>query len=339
MDPEVAELVREERLLDAASLAETRGALPLASELFERACEFHRAARCALAAGDAGRALVVAVVGRDEVTASEAMAALAKDVPAAMGVADALGRRGDHGYAGALFEAVGATLPAAHAWERSGDAVRAARLFETSGDPVSAAKALEAAIRREPTAWANQLALGELLLRYGKNEAAVRMLQRIPSPAPQRREGLTALVLALGALGLTQAEDEARRELTTLGGPRQAPSPAAPRVEPKRRLYGRYDVLREVASTATARVLECVDTVRGEHVAVKLFAGWESRGTGRDVLARFEREVRALAAIDHPNVVPLRDFVPDGRSGHRPGLEGWRHPGGALDEALTRLAE
>ena len=312
MDPDVAELVRATRLLDAASLAETRGALPLASELFERACDFHRAARCALAAGDAGRALLVAVVGRDEDTASEAMAVLAKDVEAAKGVADALGRRGDHVHSAALFETVGATLPAAQAWERGGDAVRAARLFEASGDPVSAAKALEAAIRREPNAWANQLALGELLLRYGKNEAAVRSLQRIPAQAPERRDGLTALVRALGALGLTQAEDEARRELTVLGGPRPARAVAAPLAEPKRRLYGRYDVLREVASTATARVLECVDTVRGEHVAVKVFAGWEARGTGRDILARFEREVRALAAIDHPNVVPLRDFVPDG---------------------------
>ena len=312
MDPDVAELVREERLLDAASLAETRGALPLASELFERACDFHRAARCALAAGDAARAVLVAVVGRDEDTASQAMAVLAKDVNAAKNVADALARRGDHVHAAALFETVGATLPAAQAWERGGDAVRAARLFETSGDPVSAAKALEAAIRREPTAWANPLALGELLLRYGKNEGAVRLLQRIPTDAPERREGLTALVRALGALGLTQAEDEARRELTALGGPRQTLGPKTPVAEPKRRLYGRYDVLREVASTASARVLECVDTVRGEHVAVKLFAGWEARGTGRDVLARFEREVRALAAIDHPNVVPLRDFLPDG---------------------------
>jgi serine/threonine-protein kinase len=52
--------------------------------------------------------------------------------------------------------------------------------------------------------------------------------------------------------------------------------------------------------------------VRGEHLALKIFAGYDVRGTGRDALSRFEREVRVLAALDHPNVVPLRDFYPEG---------------------------
>ena len=80
----------------------------------------------------------------------------------------------------------------------------------------------------------------------------------------------------------------------------------------KTRLFGRYDVVREVASSPTARVVECVDVVRGERVAVKIFAAYDVRGAGRDALARFEREVRVLAAIDHPSVVPLRDYFPDG---------------------------
>jgi serine/threonine-protein kinase len=54
---------------------------------------------------------------------------------------------------------------------------------------------------------------------------------------------------------------------------------------------------------------------------VKLFAGYqgarggpekEARGAGRDALARFEREVKALARLSHPNIVPFRDYVADG---------------------------
>ena len=113
-------------------------------------------------------------------------------------------------------------------------------------------------------------------------------------------------------MGLSQARAEAERELEALGGdlPSVRPAPAATDVKP--RLYGRYEVVREVASTATSRVLECVDAVRSERVAVKIFAAWDARGTGRDALARFEREVRVLGALDHPNVVPLRDFISDG---------------------------
>jgi serine/threonine-protein kinase len=45
---------------------------------------------------------------------------------------------------------------------------------------------------------------------------------------------------------------------------------------------------------------------------VKIFAAYDSRGAGRDALVRFEREVRVLGALEHPNVVPLRDYLPEG---------------------------
>jgi serine/threonine-protein kinase len=164
----------------------------------------------------------------------------------------------------------------------------------------------------------------------------VRALQPIPPAAPERRAAVALLAKGLARLGLPQAALEAERELAKLGGAPdealqavQTPNPDAAQ-KPRTRIYGRYDVVREVASTASARVLECIDAVRGERVAVKIFAGDLAREGGRDALARFEREVRVLGALDHPNVVPLRDYFADG-----PAIVLAWMPGGSLADLLV----
>jgi tetratricopeptide (TPR) repeat protein len=314
-DADVAALVAAQRVTEAAELAAERGDAATASDLFERACEFARAAQAALDAGQPARALTLAVMARDEDVAQRALDRLAAREPARLGaVASQLELRGDFAWAALVHEArgAGAAREAASAWERAGDAVRAATLWERAGDPVAAAKALEASLRRDPSQQAAHVALGSLLVRYGKNEAAVRTLQRVPRDSPARRDALVPLAHALAALGMTEAAAEASRELAALGGPGASSTASAPAAEVQRRIYGRYEVVREVASTATSRVLECVDSVRTERVAVKIFASLDVRGTGRDALARFEREARVLGALDHPNVVPLRDFITDG---------------------------
>lgn len=332
-------LLREQRVHEAADLARSQGDAARASELFERACEFGDAAKSALDAGDAGRALSLAVVARDDAIASSALAKLAAERPRELlTLARELELRGDYAWAARVHEArIGrgeaaasseAERAAANAWARAGDAVRAASLFERAAEPVDAAKALEAAARRDPMNARVHVALGDLLTRYGKYDAAVRALQRVPPGSPARRRALPPLVRALEALGLTQAAEEASSELATLGGPEDAESPSTP-ADVQQRMYGRYEVVREVASTATSRVLECVDTVRGERVAVKVLASWNARGSGRDALARFEREVRVLGALDHPNIVPLRDFVPDG-----PAMVLAWMSGGTLDDKM-----
>ena len=98
----------------------------------------------------------------------------------------------------------------------------------------------------------------------------------------------------------------------------------------RQRIFGRYDVLREAASSPSARVLECTDVVRGERVAVKVFAAWDTQGAGRDALARFEREVRTMRVLDHPSIVPLRDYVPEG-----PAIVLAWMPGGTLERMLA----
>ena len=312
MDPDVARLVRDQRLVAAAELASSRGDARTASELFERACEFCRASDEAFLAGDFGRALPLALEGKDEEAAERALPELLRDPVAAERVSFHLERRGDHLWSGRILEAIGKRTPAARAYERGGDAIKAAVLLEAEGDVIGAAKVLEAQIRKEPKHTSLHVALGGILLRYGKVDAAVRTLQKVGEGSPDRRAALTILLDALDRIGLTQARVLAEQELATLGGPLPASAPEPQALSVRARIFGRYEVLREVASSPSARVLECMDGVRGERVAVKIFAGYDARGGGRDALARFEREVRVLGTLDHPNIVPLRDYVPEG---------------------------
>ena len=331
MDDEVARLVREERLVAAAELASSRGDPRTASELFERACDWIRASSAAMAAGDPSRALLLAVEGADDTAALAALGPAVAEPGRGERVADQLARRGRHAWAARVYEAGGKRADAAREWERAGEAVRAATHLDAAGDPVGAARVLEAAQRREPQRWELYVALGRLLFRYGKAEAAVRALQKVPNDAPEHRAALTHLVLALDRIGLAQARAEAQQALEAAGGPLADDSEAAPAsTTAKRRIFGRYEVIRDVASTATARVLECTDPVRGEHVAIKILAAYDARGGGRDALSRFEREVRVLGALEHPNVVPLRDYLPEG-----PALVLAWMSGGTLEARLT----
>jgi eukaryotic-like serine/threonine-protein kinase len=332
VDPDVQRLVGEERLIAAAELAATRGDHGTASELYERACAWKEAAVTALTAGDAARALPLAVAGADDTTAKTALAIVAKDKSAIGRVSARLERRGDHAWCARLYEAAGDSAKAAQSWERAGDAVRAARLLEEV-DVAAAARVLEAAVRRDPTVFSRHVALGALLLRYGKAEAAARALQKVAAAAPERREALTLLVRALEVLGLGQALAEAAYELEKLGGPVASPDAPSRPAALKARLFGRYEVLREVASSPSARVVECIDGVRNEHVAVKVFAAYDARGAGRDALARFEREVKVLGTLDHPNVVPLRDYIPEG-----PAIALMWMNGGTLEKRMSEGA-
>ena len=327
MDPDVAELVGEERLLEAAALASERGDAPLASQLYERACDWASAATEALRAGDASRALELAAEAGDESLAEQAAAGVPGHASEA--TAAKLSRRGHDRYAARLLEASGHPLEAARAWERAGQPVRAGELLEHGGDPAAAARVLESALRRDPSAWAVATALGALLARFGKHEAAVRVLQRVPAGAPDRREALVHLIAALERLGLARAAADASVELDARGGAEVSDEPA-PEPPVHQRVFGRYDVLREAASSPSARVLECTDVVRGERVAVKVFAAWDTQGSGRDALARFEREVRTMRVLDHPSIVPLRDYVPEG-----PAIVLAWMPGGTLEHMLA----
>jgi serine/threonine-protein kinase len=330
LSPEVAALVREERLLEAAELASAGGDHTTAKKLFERACAFGKAAREALLASCPEDAIGLAAEARDEDLIEASIVALEGHGAARERLAQNLETRGHSRVAARLYEAAGKPKDAARAYDKAGDALRAARILEAENDVVSAAKVLESALRRAPDKYPLHVAYGALLVRYGKTEHAVRALQKVPPSAKERRLALTWLVRGLRELGYTQAEAEAAHELTALGGPADV-TEDAPQANVKSRLFGRYEVVREVASSPSARVVECIDAVRSEHVAVKIFAAYDARGAGRDALARFEREVRVLGALDHPNVLPLRDYLPEG-----PALVLAWMKGGTLDDMLRK---
>ena len=65
---------------------------------------------------------------------------------------------------------------------------------------------------------------------------------------------------------------------------------------------GPYRVLAKLGQGAQASVFRCSDPQRQRDVAIKVYVGLDARTS-----ARFEREVRALARLNHPNVVRILD--------------------------------
>lgn len=288
-----------------------------ASRRFEVACDFAAAAREALLAKDPRRAIRLATLGGDEATAQAAMDDLVARLPqqVASSVASDLSSRGAHRHAATLYARLGAYEDAASCFAESGDSLSAAACFEKAGKPADAAKALETALRRNPDDASARFALGSLLARHGRVHQAIKTLQQIDEQVPERHQALPLLARLFEQTGLLEAAREARDEMSRLGIASEAPATAGV-VKPKHAtggvvLYGRYDVVREIATSAHARLVEAIDRITSERVAVKIFAGFVE-GAGRDALQRFEREARALERLRHPNVVPLRQYVPEG---------------------------
>ena len=89
--------------------------------------------------------------------------------------------------------------------------------------------------------------------------------------------------------------------------PREPPFPDTPPV-PER--FGRYVILSELGRGGMALVFLARDTKLEREVALKVLVPDPIRGEARRI--RFLREARALARIDHPNVVPIHDVGEEG---------------------------
>ncbi|HEX6095069.1 MAG TPA: protein kinase [Thermoanaerobaculia bacterium] len=75
---------------------------------------------------------------------------------------------------------------------------------------------------------------------------------------------------------------------------------------------GQYEVIRLIGEGGMGRVFLARDPMLDRHVAVKVLSS--SAPLGEEV-ARFEREAKALAALDHPNILSIHEF---GRVGSTP---------------------
>lgn len=293
-------------------MALDEGKLRLADEL-ERACDFAGATRAALEAGDGRRALRLSALAGDlaleaaalelvmETSSSDAVLALAGDLEA----------RGHPRIAGALLARAGAHAEAGRAYAAAGLAALAAQSYERAGRPADGAKAIETALRTRPHAHDLRLELAKLLMRHGRKERAVSALQGIPRDAAEWTHALPELAALLEDLGLVDAAAELAGEMRARAiAPRARAH--APAVEtPRAVLLGRYEVVREVATTSHAKVIQAIDTLTERSVALK-FLRTAAQGVGRDATLRFEREARALRQLRHPSVVELVAYHADG---------------------------
>lgn len=77
-----------------------------------------------------------------------------------------------------------------------------------------------------------------------------------------------------------------------------------------RQKLGKYRIERRLADGGFAAVYEASDTIEGIKVALKIPRSWAVNSA---MLEHFRREVRLIARLDHPNILPLKDasFIDD----------------------------
>ncbi|MGH2522975.1 MAG: serine/threonine-protein kinase, partial [Anaerolineales bacterium] len=111
---------------------------------------------------------------------------------------------------------------------------------------------------------------------------------------------------------------------------------------------GRYEIIRELGKGGMATVYLASDPAFGRRVAVKILPAQFS--DDKEFRARFQREAKVIAALEHPYIVPVYDY---GEQDNRPYIVMRNMPGGTLadrtagkplklDEAIPivqRLAE
>ena len=98
-------------------------------------------------------------------------------------------------------------------------------------------------------------------------------------------------------------------------------------------LQGRFRLDRQIGRGGFARVFLCTDLTLERRVAIKILDhALLERADEHDFLARFRREARAVAALDHPNILGIHDYGEDDGTIYlvMPFIEG-----GTLHERLT----
>src|SRR6266404_1295609 len=69
---------------------------------------------------------------------------------------------------------------------------------------------------------------------------------------------------------------------------------------------GVYDITAPIGEGGMGQVYRATDTTLGRHVAIKILP--ETFASDPDRLARFEREAKTLASLNHPNIAAIYGF-------------------------------
>ncbi len=323
----VAALRREGKYREAADVAKLHGDPIAAAALLADAWDYAAAAALAQDAGRLDVAYRHALAGQERGLTAELIDALADHPDQARAAAEHAKDKGRDGDAARLMESAAEVSAAAELFERAGDLSNAARCREAEGRYREAGLLYERRTREAPDDTEAALRLGHILAHFGRYEHAVRALQAAADDEGRRGSATRLLVACFAALGLDEAAasrlDELRRSDPGLpvtvpeyleehfGDEGGIAGIAGGEQREDRLLAGRYRIIRPLGAGATGRVMLAHDGFYEREVAVKVLTVGGG-AAGRDAYTRFAREARVAAGLDHPNVVRVFEFNPDG---------------------------
>ncbi len=332
MDPEVDALLRAGDIEGAARRAMDKGLHRRAAELLALLGRHAEAAVVALEAGEWRSALDAALASGDE----RVVAALCDEIGQRGAIAEAAAAHARitqrHDVAARILEPL-FPAEAGQSWYERGEYLYAARCFDRAKDTGRTIVALEQHLAQfaDDTEAAERLAV--LRAGRGDDEGAVRALQL----AARHRAGPKALAMLVESLRRIGLEGAARVVIRRLRAVAPESSldltsyvDALPRGQGEERYAGRYRVVRQVGSGAAGRVLEAVDELTGETVALKVLAVGDDKGAA---FARFMREAELARSLDDPTIVGMRALDPEGPTI----VYDWM-PGGTLTERLATMS-
>jgi tetratricopeptide (TPR) repeat protein len=328
-DDPIDRLISAGRLAEAAEALEGSGRPARATELYEQLWDFAAATRTARAAGDYARAVRNALQLRDPAAVDALLAEVEGLGPElALACAATCTERAAWPHAARLYIAGGDRRAAAECHERAGALAEAARLYEGFGELKHAMELYrrhlselseEGDLSLQLAAHAPTLALGRLLLRFGRTEEALPLLQRAwrhsGDPETATVAG-RAVVAALARMGCASGARYAVNLLNSEERPEQPTqlrdcvddpdiSPVAAGAE--KILANRYRLGSLLGSGGMGRVYLAHDQLTERRVAVKVFTA-PIGARGRDAFRRFVKEARTTGQLNHPHIVSLLDF-------------------------------